>query len=254
MPASDKNFPGRPLNRSARVWNRIIDHVDGEEKKPRERELLDNGLDVQIRNDTGEDLPLGSAVAIDADGYILDWAEQHYYDFWFAGTMPATDSATFAITLAAIKQDEIGPARVSGRAMVRLHLTDITHRRGKLTPGATYLSSANSLPGEGAKIIALQATLGVPDQVVPAILNPPQQGIRIGRTAEDIAMGGNGTVREWLPNDYGAEIDSELDVTCRSLLGPVEANTWVYFTQIGDTLYILGKACEPEDSYYDGEG
>jgi hypothetical protein len=172
MPASDKNFPGRPLNRSARVWNKIIDHVDAADRLPVQPFASDNGVDVQIRNDTGADQPLGSAVAINADAYILTWAEANYYSFWFAGSLPASDSNTFAILLAAIKSGEIGPARVSGRAMVRLRLTDVGHRQAKLTAGQTYLTSAGSVSGQGVKIIALQPTLSLPDQVVPAILLP----------------------------------------------------------------------------------
>lgn len=77
---------------------------------------------------------------------------------------------------------------------------------------------------------------------------------RIGRVITDIGMGDNGYVREWLPDNYDPETDSERDWFCRSLLGLSEANTWVKWYQYGNVSYIFAKACTPEDYYYAGDG
>jgi hypothetical protein len=189
MSASEKNFPGRPLNRSARVWNKLIDKANEPKKSGIIRDPRDNGVDVQIRNDTGSNLTIGSAVAIDADGYILEWAESHYYSFWFAGKLPAATSNTFAITLQDIPSGEIGPARVSGRAMARVRFSSILHRRAQLTAGQTYLTSAQAVEDNGVKVIAMQATLAYVEQIVPVLMMYgrclPSQLIRDIRISND---------------------------------------------------------------------
>lgn len=83
---------------------------------------------------------------------------------------------------------------------------------------------------------------------------PWQDRVRIGRAIADIGMGDNGNVREWLPDNYDPETDSERNWYCRSLLGLSEANTWVKFVQIENVAYIIAKACTPEDYYYAGDG
>lgn len=74
--------------------------------------------------------------------------------------------------------------------------------------------------------------------------------IRIGRATTDIAVDEQGLVREWNPDNYDAETDSDRDWTVRTLMGPIEADTWVFFYQHGSVAYAIAKACEPEIAYY----
>lgn len=73
--------------------------------------------------------------------------------------------------------------------------------------------------------------------------------VRLGVTSGAIAKDANGTVREWNTATYSAESDASDDWLCRNWCGyDLEANTRVFFTQIGSVAYILNAACEPEPS------
>lgn len=126
--------------------------------------LFDNGVDVQIRNDTGSDLSAGSTVAV--MDYLLDSPDNKFR--WFAGEVPANDTNTIGITLQPIPDGDIGPARVSGIAMAYVYFDDADHKRATITAAATYLTSAATLSGDGVKVVAKLPGTGL--MAVPVIL------------------------------------------------------------------------------------
>lgn len=76
----------------------------------------------------------------------------------------------------------------------------------------------------------------------------PMLKFHIGVTNEAIDIDSNGYVTEWLPDDYGAETESDAIWRCRSWIGNVEENVRVFFVTIGAVAYIVNAACEERAS------
>lgn len=69
---------------------------------------------------------------------------------------------------------------------------------------------------------------------------------RLGITAESIDKDANGDVTEYAPDGYDPEASAGTTWLCRNWFADLEANTRVWFQQMGSVAYILGAACEPE--------
>jgi len=227
-----------PLH-SAANWNMIADTVNDRQRSGRMGRGLrtanfskGNPCVVQVRNDTGEDLVLGSVVQI----YELLLTGVDPDHLWFLATKPTDYWATMAILLQPLPSGAIGPAALSGVCIGSVVLNSTQHWYAKWVPGYTDLETCDYGP---VRLVLRPPETGY--GLGPVILQNPGLEIHHGMVSGDgLDKGDSGIVFRYVP---GTQSISEYEDTVWNFWADIGADKEIAYAGVGDRYVVLVGEC-----------
>lgn len=194
---------------------------------------------LKVRNDTGAALPLGSVVKI-GDRITVAGAR----DWWVAGETP--DATTernrkYAVLCEGLGVDEIGWAQYSGLGPALVDFPTSSRQNARIVSGSTMLEAC-----VGAGDVEIINIDGTPPGELLCLVNLRHiPRLNIGKTTVAHDKGATQDVRLYYPNDYGAEVDSGVDVQVKNLFADVPTGAWVAYSGAQGVFYMIAAECEP---------
>jgi hypothetical protein len=98
---------------------------------------------LQVRNDSGGDLPKGSVVCLNE--LILDDDQLSDFHIWLSGIVP-NDTDPYGILRQPLLDGDIGPCQLSGIVLALVNITTDEHGYARVKSGETVLESAKRGP------------------------------------------------------------------------------------------------------------
>lgn len=231
----NKVASGSPAKIPASVWNNVLDATDDYNR----RRALGNGGGtasqptradrVQVRNDTGADLPLGSVVEF--TDMILD--ELDPANIWLAGDTPDGTNG-YGIVTKPLPDEQIGPCQVIGVCAALVNITSTSHSYARVKSGETVLESAAS----GSIRIFYKPT-GTGEKLCAVLLGGGEVGMLLGKPDSDISAGGTGTISIYSGAD---RTDTNENLEAYAIVALTE-DKWVGVELIDGTYYAFKIEC-----------